>query len=607
MLRREASIERWSPTGDMPVHRAPHAAFLVDGRMTMLKMCCSFLSAKRSIHITAWGLSPDLLLVRGKHKRAGDDGSEEQEELLAWLCAQGLSAEDLAYWQSDEDLSVANVLAYAVRHGVSVRILLWDTYTLPFQHSPGDVQKTLEPLGILCLLDDSHMGLLNHPIEAHHQKTIIVDERYAFVGGIDMMSENDGDYDRWDTKGHPYATPWRTGKDGKVPHSWHDVHTLFDGPAVADVERNFRQRWNAVARLHQVDDLLDETPPAFSSQESESPIRIQVVRTIPKGIYDFAPEEGIATILESYQRAFASARRSIYIENQYFWRRTFLGIENPALGVPNADMEALLQALAEALGRGVVVTILLPDQPNVGRNFTDEGLKYLWELKPAAVASGALQAYTLGSSILQVDRALYSPIYVHAKVAIVDDHWITVGSANLNNRGMRDDSELNVSIQQPDIAQALRVVLMAEHLGLCSEETLFHIIEAVGQADFGSSEPQRRSIFMPSLRRWFRLGLGVSGKQLDTTIPTLYAKHMQGDLGEQWAILQSRLGDPFKATALFAKQAKDNLLAIKERRPLQGHLLPYIPYERADEYGLSVHAVNGWLDTVSDTFTEQTG
>lgn len=589
----------------MPVRRAPHVAFLVDGRMTMLKMCCTFLTAKHSIHITAWGLSPELLLVRGKHKRAGDDGSEEQEELLAWLRAQGLTAEDLTYWQSTEDLSVANVLAYAVRRGISVRILLWDTYTLPFQHSPVDVKKVVEPLGIVCLLDDSHMGLLNHPIEAHHQKTIIVDERCAFVGGIDMMSQDDGDYDRWDTKGHSYATPLRMGKNDKMPYNWHDVHMLFDGPAVADVEHNFRQRWNSVAKLHQMDDLLDETVTA--SQPQESPIRIQVVRTIPKGIYDFASEEGIATILEAYQHAFTSARRSIYIENQYFWRRTFLGIENTALGVPNADMEALLQALGDALARGVVVTILLPDQPNVGRNFTDEGLKYLWELQPAAVASGALQAYTLGSSILQVDRALYRPIYVHAKVAIVDDRWVTVGSANLNNRGMRDDSELNVAVQQPDIAQALRVVLMAEHLGLCSEDTLFRIIEAAGLADFSSSEPQRRSIFMPSLRRWFRLGLGVSGEQLDITVPKLYAKHMQGELGEQWALLQSQLGDPFKATALFAMQAKANLQAIKEHRPLQGHLLPYIPYERADEYGVSVHAVNGWLDTLPDTFAEQAG
>ena len=227
-------------------------------------------------------------------------------------------------------------------------------------------------------------------------------------------------------------------------------------------------------------------------------------------------------------------------------------------------------------------------------------MKYLWELAPGAVAAGALQAYTLGSSLLQVDRALYRPIYVHGKVTIIDDLWVTVGSANLNNRGMRDDSELNVSIMQSDIAQALRVVLMAEHLGLCSEDTLFRIIEAAGQADFASWEPQGRSIFMPSLRRWFRLNLGVSGEQLDITVPTLYAKHMQGELGEQWARLQSQLGDPFKATALFARQAKDNLLAIKEHRPLQGHLLPYIPYELAAEYGISVHAVNGWLDTLPD-------
>jgi hypothetical protein len=68
-----------------PVQDIPRLAFLIDGRMTMLEMCLSFLCAKRSIYITAWGLSPELLLVRGKHKCAGQPGTAEQEDLLAWL------------------------------------------------------------------------------------------------------------------------------------------------------------------------------------------------------------------------------------------------------------------------------------------------------------------------------------------------------------------------------------------------------------------------------------------------------------------------------------------------------------------------------------------
>ncbi len=121
---------------------------------------------------------------------------------------------------------------------------------------PKNVRDILESQGIHCLLDDSHKGILNHPLMAHHQKTCIVDGRLAFVGGIDMMVEKDGDFDRWDTKGHPFHTPLRLGKDGKMPHSWHDVHVVFEGSAVADVERNFRQRWNAVIELHQQDSSL---------------------------------------------------------------------------------------------------------------------------------------------------------------------------------------------------------------------------------------------------------------------------------------------------------------------------------------------------------------
>ncbi|HET7641032.1 MAG TPA: phospholipase D family protein, partial [Ktedonobacteraceae bacterium] len=388
-----------------------------------------------AIYIAAWGLTPDLLLVRGKHHRAGPDGSPEQEELLAWLSAKGLSEEELHFWQNCEELSVKNVLSYAVSKGVDVRVLLWNTYTLPFMTGPKQVQETLEEVGVLCLLDDSHLGLLNHPLTAHHQKTVVVDGRCAFVGGIDMMMENNGDHDRWDTKGHPYQHLLRLGKNEFMPHSWHDVHMLFEGSAVFDVEHNFLQRWNAVVELHEMKPELyvPEPQPADASAALESDIRIQVTRTIPDRTYPFAGD-GIATILETYQKAFAQAKRSIYIENQYFWRRTFLGLENPLLGPPHPDMEQLLQTLAGALSRGVVLTLVLPDNPNVGREFTDDGLNYLWEIAPKAVASGTLHVYTLGTSLRKEDHVLYRPIYVHGKVAIVDDEWMTVGSANLNNR-----------------------------------------------------------------------------------------------------------------------------------------------------------------------------
>jgi phosphatidylserine/phosphatidylglycerophosphate/cardiolipin synthase-like enzyme len=609
MSEQETLTDRWWATGDMPVRNASRLAFLIDGRITLLEMCLSFLCARHSIYITAWGLSPELLLVRGKHKCAGSTGSPEQEALLTWLRARGLSEEELLFWQHCDELSATNVLSHAVGKGVDVRVLLWDTYALPSQPipDPKNVQDVLESLGIRCLLDDSHKGLLNHPLMAHHQKTAVVDSRLAFVGGIDVMVENDGDFDRWDTKGHPYHTQLRLGKDGKMPHSWHDVHTVFEGPAVADVERNFRQRWNAVVELHQQDSTLlfpessaqlpEVTTNTRRSTGTGNAIRLQVTRTIPKGIYSFAPEDGIATILDIYKRAFAKAKQFIYIENQYFWRRTFLGFENPGLGLPHPDMEELLQALAEALARGVVVTLLLPDNPNVGREFTDEGLKFLWELAPHAVATGALQAYTLGSSLQQQGQTLYRSIYVHAKTTIVDDAWLTLGSANLNNRGMRDDTELNVAIEYPEMTRRLRILLMAEHLGLCDEDTLFRMVEALGRVHL-PEDHEKSETFPRSIKRWLRQQRHPNDALLTATSSSLAVEQLTDELGAIWRELESQLGDPLSGLALFAKRARENLLSIKAGQSFVGHLLPYIPHDRAQDYEVNVHAVNGWLETL---------
>lgn len=602
MSEQEDSHHSWWVTGDMPPRDVPRLAFLIDGRMTMLEMCLAFLCARQSIYITAWGLSPEILLVRGKHKCAGLNGTPEQQELLSWLRAKGLAEEELRFWQDCQELSITSVLSRVAKKGVDVRVLLWDTYTFPFQRNPNPkkVQEILESAGIRCLLDDSHLGLLNHPLEAHHQKTAVIDGRLAFVGGIDPMMENTGDYDRWDTKGHPFHSPLRMGKDGKMPHSWHDAHVLFEGPAAQDVELNFRQRWNAVVSLHEMPAslILPEITAPPPVRQHHSPllpgtggaIRLQATRTIPKGAYSFAPEDGITTIVESYKHAFARAKRFIYIENQYFWRRTFLGFENPALGVPHPVMDELFQALADALARGVIVTLLLPDNPNVGREFTDEGINYLWELAPHAVSSGALQALTVASSLHEEGQSLYRSIYVHAKLAIVDDIWVTVGSANLNNRGMCDDTEMNVALIQPELARRLRLFLMAEHLGLCDEDELFQLIDTLGQVHLSVSKEE--SQYMRTLKRrfqqWLRPGGLASPKQLT------------GNMRNVWHEIESRIGDPYKGLALLAQQARENFQNIRAGKPLVGHVLPYIPHYRAQDYGVEVSAANGWLDALSN-------
>ena len=299
----------------------------------------------------------------------------------------------------------------------------------------------------------------------------------------------------------------------------------------------------------------------------------------------------------------ASAMGRCHIENQYFWRRTFWGFETPGLGLPHPDMEELMRSLAEALARGVVVALLLPDNPNVGREFTDEGLKFLWELAPQAVASGTLQVYTLGSSVQEQGQTLYRSIYVHAKTTVVDDAWLTLGSANLNNRGMRDVTEMNVAIAHPEMVRRLRILLMAEHVGFYDEDQLFRLLETMGRVQ-SNEDYQKSETFVHSVKRWIRQRRHPKDVLFATTRSSPVTEPFTSELGMHWEKLESQLGDPFSGLALLATQAKKNLLAVKAYQPLVGHLLPYIPHDQAQDKEVSVHAVNGWLDTLSTSQTE---
>src|SRR5260370_17302518 len=88
------------------------------------------------------------------------------------------------------------------------------------------------------------------------------------------------------------------------------------------------------------------------------------------------------------------------------------------------------------------------------------------------------------------------------------------------------------------------------------------------------------------------------------TRSTHATKQFTSELGMHWEKLESQLGDPFSGLALLATQAKKNLVAVKACQPLVGHLLPYIRHDQAQDYAVSVHTVNGWLDTLSTPQTE---
>jgi phosphatidylserine/phosphatidylglycerophosphate/cardiolipin synthase-like enzyme len=248
----------------------------------------------------------------------------------------------------------------------------------------------------------------------------------------------------------------------------------------------------------------------------------------------------------------------IYLENQYFWSHIFYGLGNPFLGPHSPEMERIIHELGAALQRGVAVIMVLPDRPNVGRAFTDASLVQLRTAAPEAVERGCLQLFCLATSAAIDGEERYRFIYVHAKVALVDDLWFTIGSANLNNRGMRDDAEMNVAVLNAELARGLRLVLWAEHLGLLSKDELLPAALHLGGQPQGSSQEKRAA-----------------------------------DLLERF---HEQLGDPLGGLRFMIECAQDNLHRYKAKQPLVGHLLPYLTASEAKQHGLHFREAKGWVE-----------
>jgi phosphatidylserine/phosphatidylglycerophosphate/cardiolipin synthase-like enzyme len=170
--------------------------------------------------------------------------------------------------------------------------------------------------------------------------------------------------------------------------------------------------------------------------------RVQVVRTVPERVYEAVPD-GDFSILESYVRALRNAHEYVYLENQFLWS-------------PEITM-LLLEKLRRPPSDRFRVLFLLPVKPATG---TDDTRGALAELVEADGGNGRFLACTLFGR----HGALSDPVYVHAKVGIVDDSWLTVGSANLNEHSLFNDTELNVVTDDPALARETRLRLWAEHL-----------------------------------------------------------------------------------------------------------------------------------------------
>ena len=389
---------RWYP-GGTPPRQHNRVTPLIHGDAFFPELQGALAEATSYVYIVGWCLTPHFPLGRGDRRHLIDT------RLLTLLSETA--------------------------ERVPVRVLLWSGATALIQPTRRAVDETVRTIetqghGDLQVRVDPTAGSTH----CHHQKAIVVDGRIAFVGGMDLTTFSG---DRWDSARHPM----RAGVN------WHDAQVKLEGEVVADVEHNFRQRWYAVTGDTTLPHRDSPVDPAWQTPA-------QIVRTIPRGAYDFAPY-GEFGIHHAYVGALRSARHLIYVESQYLW--------SPEI------MDALREAIDAPHPGPFRIVVVLPARATSGKWDND---RHVDELRQADGGRGIVSVfcpYTSGPNTGM--RAFsYRPIYVHAKLAVIDDAWCTVGSANLNQRGLITDGEINAIISDPTVARPLRIQLWAEHLGL---------------------------------------------------------------------------------------------------------------------------------------------
>jgi phosphatidylserine/phosphatidylglycerophosphate/cardiolipin synthase-like enzyme len=365
--------------GDPPPRSGNSFEPLIDGAGALARLAADIGGASRSVRLAGWHFDPAFTLTR--------DGPPLRE-LLADAAGR-----------------------------VDVRVLAWAGAPLPlFSPSRRTVRAERDELvrgsRVRMALDARE-----RPLHCHHEKLAVIDDRIAYVGGIDLTSLAGN---RRDETGHP----------PRAGLGWHDATVRLEGPIVADVGRHFALRWQAVT-TEQLEEVGE--PPAAG------PVEAQFVRTIPNSIYDPVPN-GDFRILESYVRALRAAEHIVYLESQFLWSPELTAILADKLREPPTDE--------------FHVVVLLPARPNNGADDTRGMLGVLVD----ADRHDRFLACTL------YQPGNHRPVYVHAKIGIVDDRWLTIGSANLNEHSLFNDTEACVVTCDPAVARETRLTLWREHL-----------------------------------------------------------------------------------------------------------------------------------------------
>lgn len=376
------------------------------------------------------------------------------------------SSDDPPNYKGDDPL--AYKLLEAQKSGVDVKIIINENRVVPDNYDE-----------LYAYFKESDVQVRRFPAKgpfSMHAKVIVVDGEKAFIIGSPFAQSY------WDTSKHDINELRRLDKN---EGPYHDVSTYFEGPVITHLEEFFIELWNYLSDLdfdgrdkinvnkslnkelgrNKISEMVMDFNPDLRV-ENES---LQIVRSITP---DTLSKKGEAGVLEAYRKAITNAQDFIYLENQYFTNKYIIGALKKAVEL-NPELQVLM------------LINEVPDVPTY-RSWQHYGFEFMGlDLQKLTIEHPQIGVFAKWSGKFQNGKNRLSNCYIHSKVAIVDDIWATIGTANLDGSSLSSaeefgsgeisvnhrNMEMNAIMFDMDSYQSsyiknFRKILWGEHLGM---------------------------------------------------------------------------------------------------------------------------------------------
>lgn len=459
---------RWFAASGRPARRGNDVRLLMDGEEAWRAVATDLERARSLVTGSSWWWTSDFELVRDAARHVTSTLRERQADtVIARLEKLGVAKKIMVGQFVGQDGLFSNLtvddalLAHAETAGDRFE------YMGQANAASGDFEVRLPAIDFATRVEDrfapngtyaGDMGLapfvgpiavrasdipivsgFELPIASWHQKFWTIDQRVAFIGGMNTKTTD------WDTSEHRVFEPRRMALEATTdarraveqkraepdfgPRK--DYMVRVAGPSAIDAAEVFHARWEE-QRQGGNEYAAQATPFALAEPPAEVPggVQLQVIATMP------APQSENA-ILETLLRAIGEARDFIYIEDQYF-RAPLLydAIEARMQAVPNLVLVVVTKPVSEWVDPGCWQTALAYER--FSTRFPDRFRSYQmrsfdWVRTDCVLCRDETEAH-------------FVDIDVHSKLVIIDDLYLEAGSCNSNNRGLLYEGELSVAV-----------------------------------------------------------------------------------------------------------------------------------------------------------------